>query len=223
MRALRGVIVLVLALALPAPVLAADFQSGLEAYERGDYATALKEWRPLADQGYAGAQFNLGLIYENGYGVAQDYAEAAKWYRLAAEQGFAGAQFNLGLKYSNGQGVPQEYPEAVKWYRLAAFQGHAKAQRNLGIMYNEAVKWYRRAAEQGLARAQNNLGGMYRDGVGVPQDYVQAHKWYSLAITRSSPGEDLNPLVSARDNVEARMSPDQVAEAQRLAREWKPK
>ncbi len=233
MRALRTAVVLVLALALPALVLAADLQSGLEAYERGDYATALKEWRPLADQGYAGAQFNLGLIYENGYGVAQDYAEAAKWYRLAAEQGFAGAQFNLGLKYSNGQGVPQEYPEAVKWYRLAAFQGHAKAQRNLGIMYNEgqgvpqdyaeAVKWYRRAAEQGLARAQNNLGGMYRDGVGVPQDYVQAHKWYSLAITRSSPGEDLNPLVSARDNVEALMTPEQIVEAQRLAREWKPK
>ncbi len=96
MRALRAAIVLILALALPANVWGADFQAGLEAAERGDYAKALREWRPLAEQGNADAQYNLGLMYENGWGVAQDYAEAVKWWRLAAEQGRADAQLGLG-------------------------------------------------------------------------------------------------------------------------------
>ncbi len=89
MRALRTAVVLVLALALPAPVLAADFQAGVEAAKRGDLATALKEWRPLAEEGHAEAQRHLGIMYYTGSGVTQDYAEAEKWYRLSAEQGNA--------------------------------------------------------------------------------------------------------------------------------------
>ncbi len=91
MKALRGVIVLVLALALPAPVAGADFQAGTEAFNRGDYASALKEWRPLAEQGDANAHYLLGTMYADGKGVPQDSAEAMKWYRLAAEQGYAAA------------------------------------------------------------------------------------------------------------------------------------
>ena len=74
---------------------AQDFQKGADAYIAGDYATALQEWRPLAEQGYASAQYNLGQMYTNGEGVPQDYTEAVKWYRLAAEQGYADAQTNL--------------------------------------------------------------------------------------------------------------------------------
>ena len=197
MRALRTAVVLVLALALPAPVLAADLQAGAEAYDRGDYATALIEFRPLAEQGNANAQHALGVMYSKGRGVPQNHAEAVKWWRLAAEQGKADAQLGLGAMYFYGRGAPQDYAEAVKWYRLAA--------------------------EQGQADAQIALGFMYYFGHGVPQDYVQAHMWYSLAAERSSPGEDRDQLISYRDEVEAKMSPDQVAEAQRLAREWKPK
>ena len=83
-----------------------DFEAGQDAYDRGAYDTALKEWRPLADQGDVKAQFNLGVMYQLGQGVPQDYAEAAKWYRLAADQGFAPAQFNLASMYIKGQGVP---------------------------------------------------------------------------------------------------------------------
>ncbi len=86
----RGIAAVVLALVLSGPSLAADFQAGLEAAGRGDYATALKEWRPLAEQGSAAAQYNLGYMYDNGLGVPQDYAEAVKWHRKAAEQGVAG-------------------------------------------------------------------------------------------------------------------------------------
>ena len=99
---------------------AEDIEIGLAAYQTGDFATALKEWQPLAEQGIAEAQYNLGVMYESGNGVVQDYAEAVKWYRLAAEQGYAVAQYNLGLMYDNGDGVVQDYAEAVKWYRLAA-------------------------------------------------------------------------------------------------------
>ncbi|HBK79264.1 MAG TPA: hypothetical protein DDZ83_06205, partial [Nitrospinae bacterium] len=81
------------------------YQEGLDAYKRGDYATALKEWRPLAERGHAVAQFNLGLMYAKGKGVPRDYKIASKWYRMSAEQGDAGAQYNLGLMYAKGQGV----------------------------------------------------------------------------------------------------------------------
>jgi len=154
MRAFRGVFVLVLALALSAPVSAADFQAGVAADDRGDYATALKEYRPLAEQGHAGAQTNLGWMYAYGLGVPQDYAEAAKWYRLAAEQGHRRAQLLLGMKLKHGQGVPQDYAEAMKWYRLAA--------------------------EQGSLTAMLYLGYMLRDGEGVAQNYVLAHMWFNL-------------------------------------------
>lgn len=141
----------------PAVGVAQDFEAGMRAAKAGDFATALKEWRPLADQGNAEAQTGLGLGYYTGDGVPQDYAEAAKWYRLAAEQGNALAQWGLGNMYGNGQGVPQDYAEAVKWYRLAA--------------------------DQGIVKAQFNLGAMYWNGDGVPQDYVAAHMWLNLAST----------------------------------------
>ena len=112
-----------------------DFQDATDAYERKDYETAYKLILPLAEQGDAQAQYNLGVMYDKGRGVPQDYKEAVKWYRLAAEQGVREAQYNLGNKYSKGQGVPQDYKEAVKWYRLSAEQGIAKAQYNLGFMY----------------------------------------------------------------------------------------
>jgi hypothetical protein len=107
---------------------------GVAAYKRGDYASALREWRPLAKQGNAKAQNNLGIMYSEGLGVPQDDAEALQWYRKAAEQGDADGQFNLGLMYANGEGVPQDYARAVKWYRKAAEQGHAIAQNNLGLV-----------------------------------------------------------------------------------------
>ncbi len=173
------------------PASSAYFQKGLGAYNKGDFATALREWTPLAEQGNAGAQFNLGWMYKYGKGVPQDDKTAVKWYKLAAEQGNADAQNHLGLMYNNGQGVPQDYKTAVKWYSLSAEQGDAPAQYNLGLMYatgqgvpqdyKTAVKWYKLAAEQGNAIAQGNLGWMYYNGQGVPQDHKTAVKWFTLA------------------------------------------
>lgn len=95
----------------------------MAAYKRGDYATALREWRPFAEQGYVDAQYNLGVMYAGGKGVPRDEAEAARWFRLAAEQGHAGAQSDLAASYRNGWGIPKDYVKAVIWYRKAAEQG----------------------------------------------------------------------------------------------------
>jgi len=96
-----------------------DFDKGVDAYDTGDYAAALQEFRPLAEQGNASAQYNLAVMYERGQGVPQDYKEAVKWWRLAADQDHAAAQYSLGLMYGYGQGVPQDYKEALKWYQLS--------------------------------------------------------------------------------------------------------
>jgi hypothetical protein len=99
----------------------AGFNEGLTAAQKGDFVTALREWRPLAQQGSASAQHNLGTMYTNGQGVPQDYKEAVKWYRLAADQGNASAQYNLGVMYTNGQGgVIQSRVVAFALYNLSA-------------------------------------------------------------------------------------------------------
>ncbi|MFT5448247.1 MAG: TPR repeat protein [Gammaproteobacteria bacterium] len=180
---------LVLALVLLWPVSGlADLAAGFEAVQRGDYANAMREWRPLAEQGNAKAQHNLGWIFANGKGVPQNNNEAIKWYRLAAEQGNAGAQYNLALMYYEGHGVPANYAEAVKWFRLAA--------------------------EQGDADAQNNLATAYLNGKGVPEDYVHSYAWLNMSAAQG------NKLASLKKSIlRERMTPAQIAEAQKLSRE----
>jgi uncharacterized protein len=157
----------------------------------------------------------------------RDFAIAERLFRPLAEHGNAIAQYNLGVMYYKGEGVPQSYPHAVSWYRHAAWQGDASAQLSLGSMYYkgqgipqnyaEAVTWFRKAADQGSAQAQINLGAMYANGQGVPQDYILAHMWLSLAAAKNE-----TRAVDLRDIVAAKMTAAQVAEAQKLAREWKP-
>ena len=108
-------------------IMAQDYNKGMEAYKAGDYATAIKEWKPLAEQGSAIAQFNLGYIYELGSGVLKDDTEAVKWYKLSAEQGNASAQFSLGDMYENGKGILQNNVIAHMWYNIASANGHKKA------------------------------------------------------------------------------------------------
>ena len=100
-----------------------------EAARSGEYSTALRLYRQLAEKGNARAQYILGRMYDES--VPQDIKEAVKWYQLAAAQGYAEAQYKLGTMYEDGKGVPQDKKEAVKWYQLAAAQGYAKAQHRL--------------------------------------------------------------------------------------------
>ena len=193
-----------------------------------DYSEAIKWFRLAAAQGHADAQLRLGLSYDLGRGVTQDYAEAVKWFRLAAAQGHADAQLMLGYTYNTGKGVTQDYAEAMKWYRLAVAQGNAYGQNSLGYMYYkgqgvtqdyaEAMKWYRLAAEQGIADAQNNLGWMYSTGQGVTQDYVRAHMWLNLGAASGAANS-----VKNRDIVASKMTPQQIAQAQKMASDCKQK
>ena len=182
--------------------LAADFQAGLAAYNKGDFATALKEWQPLAEQGDANSQYNLGLLYARGQGVAQDYKQAAAWYEKAANQGVPAAEYNLGVMYANGEGVPKSSEDAEKWFLKAAQKGVSDAASSLGTIYSEgegafknyseAEKWYRQAAEKGVASAAFNLGVMYDIGQGVPKDYKQAIEWYQKAADAGYPAAMTN-------------------------------
>ena len=105
----------------------ADFQKGLTAYHSGDFATALREWTPLAEQGDTAALSSLGWMYQNGEGVPQDYKTALKWYRLAAEQGDTDAQYNLGRMFYKGEGVIQDNVYAHMWWNIAASSGDPNA------------------------------------------------------------------------------------------------
>jgi TPR repeat protein len=175
---------------------ATNLPNWAEAIKKGEYAVALNELKPLAEQGDGNAQHFLGIMYVKGQGVPQDYKAAIKWHTLAAEQGRADAQKSMGLRYYNGQGVPQDYKTAVKWFTLAAEQGYDAAQYSLARMYHTgngvpkdyriAAKWWKLAAEQGHAGAAHNLGVMYFDGGGVAQDYNAAFRWYKVAAEQGS-------------------------------------
>ena len=164
--------------------------------------------------------------FQKGLTAAQsgDFATALRKWEPLAKQGNADAQYNTGLIFYNGNGLPQNYIIAIKWFSLAAEQGYADAQNNLGFMYDKglgvpqdyktAVKWYRLAAEQGDARAQSNLGLMYAAGRGVTQQNAYAYMWGNLA---ASNGSEYGGKV--QDFVAKRMTPADIFNAQKLARE----
>src|SRR5690606_7007211 len=113
----------------------ADLASGLAAYRKGDYATAFKEWQPLAVKGNADAQNNMGVLHEKGQGVERNFVESVNWYRRAADQGHPQAQNNVGVMYEKGLGVKPDAKQAASWYARAAQRGNANAQNNLGVLY----------------------------------------------------------------------------------------
>jgi hypothetical protein len=169
----------------------ADYTAGLIAYEQGDYATALREWTPLAERGIPEAQFKLGILYGQGLGVAQNETDTLQWYRQAAEQGYAAAQYNLGIHYLLGKGVAQDDAEAARWLSRAAEQGIPLAQFQFGLLFSQgrgvprnqamAVRWFREVAMRGDPEAQYQLGLLYSQGQGLPVDYVEAYMWLALA------------------------------------------
>jgi len=158
---------------------------------KDDGGGGVKWFRKAAEQNYARAQYNLGVRYTKGQGVAKDDAEAVKWFRKAAEQNDAWAQAALGVRYAKGQGVAKNKAEAVKWYRKAAEQNVADAQYNLGVCYAngqgvteddaEAVKWFRKAAEQ----ISPTLNTIWPSATTVAKAWrrieVEAYKWWLLA------------------------------------------
>ena len=126
--------VLMATLVVVSTAVAGPFEDAISAYDRGDNTTAMRLFRPLAEEGRADAQTRLGAMYDNGNGVAQDYAQAVVWFRKAAEQGDAEAQFNLSLHYADGQGVAQDDAQSVAWLRKAADQRYPDARFALEML-----------------------------------------------------------------------------------------
>lgn len=179
---------------LAGQAIAGPVEDATEAYDKGDYQTAYTLFKPLAEKGLPEAQYHLGLMFDDGHGVSQDYAEAMKWFRKAAEQGNAFAQHGLGNMYLEGIVVPQDTFEATKWFM--------------------------RAADQGLAASQYNVGLHYRSH----REYVLAYMWLTLAISRLDQANTTRMSAQRwRDDIAFKMTPAQIAKAEQLAREWKPK
>lgn len=166
-------------------------ETAIIAQNNGDYATALRIYTLLADQGDPRAQVNLGILYAAGSGVAQDMPLAVKLFRKAAEQGLSIAQENLALAYATGRGVEKDYNQSLEWYRKAAGQGSREAQFKLGVAYseglavtknpNQALIWFQQSANLGHPAAQHRLGLAYQFGRGTPKDDVLAAVWYKKA------------------------------------------
>ena len=138
----------------------ADLERGWDAFYKKDYATALKEWKPLAEGGDADAQVNLGDLYSIGFGVPKDKTEAVKWYRLAAEQGHARAQTNLGVMYDKGHGVPEDDVYAYTWFNIASSLGNKNATENK----QRVERWMsRHQVEEAQVLSRKCLNSNYED------------------------------------------------------------
>jgi TPR repeat protein len=204
----------------------AGLKEGYEALARKDYATAIKEYRPLAERGNAEAQYRIGRMYEFGQGYPQDKAQGIAWVRKAAAQNHADAQQELGVIYATGDGVKQDDVQAVAWFRKAATQGEPTAQYNLGLLYAkgqgvekdfaQAIAWWRKSAAQGNADAQFKLGVVYHTGQAVAKDEVIALANATIAARN---GDKEN--VEYRNEIAKQLTPEQRRSAQALADAWK--
>jgi TPR repeat protein len=172
----------------------ADFKAGGDAYKRGDYETAAKEFLPVAEKGDHRAMYALGSMYAAGEGVPQDYQAALKWFRSAAKYGRPDAQYKIGLMYDNGLGVSQDYKKAINWYGKAAKKGYGQAQYKIGLMYFKgnavtqsnikSFAWLNTALSNGVSEAKTNLDAMtellspeqLKEAQALSQEYQQKYR-----------------------------------------------
>ena len=279
MRNAVGAVLTACLLALSAPAAAQDLKTGIAAFQNRDFAAALREIKPLAEQGDPLASHLLGMMYLEGFGVTPDRRKAVEWYRRAAETGDAGAafiltfiyepkrgvgspaewrrilqplgcdearvqrvmqmrqaienawygdaevQFQAGLGFEEGHSVPQSHSEAARWYRRAVREGYSRALTRLGLLYvrgqgvaqnaDKGLKLLQQAADKRDSEAHLNLGLLYEEGQAVEQNLVLAHMWFTLAVRHAH-----HKAVDARNKVAKKMTPEQLAKAEKLYRQW---
>jgi TPR repeat protein len=191
-----------------------------------NHAESVAWFHKAALQGNAWAQQNLGVALTKGEGVAKDIAEGVRWLEKAGDNGFVSAYYNLGELYLHGTGVAKDREKGLAFFAMAANGGDMTAAFALGSVYEQGLEadkdlakaelWYRKGAGLGFFMCQYNLGRMYAGGLGVPQDFVEAYKWAELAAESGPP--DAKTL---RDFLKPKLSATQIAEAERLIRDWK--
>jgi TPR repeat protein len=165
-------------------------------YGSSDTTQAVQWFRKAAAQRYAPAEFQMGQLYDFGFGVTKDDRRALDWYVKAAQHGSPAASRAVGDFYRRGRGVATDLAEAVRWYR--------------------------RAADGDDLRAQYQLAQMYFDGTGVARDYVSAYVWFDIAAGQTPLVDNQKAILELRNIAAARMAPDALGEAERRAHAWQP-
>jgi len=220
--------------AAPAPTNAG---AGQNAQEMGARASNLElppvmigplSLRLAAGKGDPSAEFEVAARFAEGKGVQQDFKQAMVWYQRAATQGLAQAQYRLGTLFERGLGTTVDLARARIWYQRAAEQGSVKAMHNLAVLsagrdagspdYGSAAVWFQQAAERGLADSQFNLAVLHENGLGVAKNHAQAYAWYSLAALSGD-----KESARRRDLIKGKLGPAEVAEGEKLVREFKAK
>ncbi len=185
-----AVVGVVSCLAAPAQ---ADFMKGWQAYQQGEFATALEQWTSSANDGDAVAQYNIGVMYDEGTGVERDVAKVIEWWSHAADQGHLMAQHNLALLFIE-RGGDGDFDEAAFWLKRAAANGFVRSQYSLAKLYAtglgvekddaRALDLFLAAGQAGFVKAQYNLGKIYRDGIGVEADSGVSVDWFTKAANQ---------------------------------------
>ena len=202
--------------------LGGPFEAGLSALDREHYATAMRAWLKLANEGAAEAQNNIGHLYEQGFGVSQNYTEAMNWYRKAADQGLAEAQHNMGMLYYHGYGVAENQRTAASWFKRAALQDLVDAEYMLGLAYHEgkgvelnyqlAKHWFKKAALKAYGNAQFMYAFMLQAGAAGKSKPFEALIWSEVARVNGQPSTS-----DIADIAKLKLEDEQVVEAERLA------
>ena len=202
--------------------LGGPFEAGLSALDREHYATAMRAWLKLANEGAAEAQNNIGHLYEQGFGVSQNYTEAMNWYRKAADQGLAEAQHNMGMLYYHGYGVAENQRTAASWFKRAALQDLVDAEYMLGLAYHEgkgvelnyqlAKHWFKKAALKAYGNAQFMYAFMLQAGAAGKSKPFEALIWSEVARLNGQPSTS-----DIADIAKLKLEDEQIGEAEKLA------
>jgi TPR repeat protein len=202
--------------------LGGPFEAGLSALDREHYATAMRAWLKLANEGAAEAQNNIGHLYEQGFGVSQNYTEAMNWYRKAADQGLAEAQHNMGMLYYHGYGVAENQRTAASWFKRAALQDLVDAEYMLGLAYHEgkgvelnyqlAKHWFKKAALKAYGNAQFMYAFMLQAGAAGKSKPFEALIWSEVARLNGQPSTS-----DIADIAKLKLEDEQISEAEKLA------
>ncbi|MFT5758258.1 MAG: TPR repeat protein [Alteromonadaceae bacterium] len=196
----------------------ADLELGIFKLNKGEFKAAIEKFEPLVLEGYSPAQYQMALIYQNGYGVQKDQQKAFELFSLAASQNYPDALFNLAVMYSEGKVVDKNLTTAFVLYEKAANKGLASAQFNIGVAYYngegvqkdylKASRWYRKAAEQNYALAQFNLALMYFEGQGVPKSTENSYIWNIISSYNGYVPADKSRIID-----ESKLNGDQIQQA----------
>ena len=213
----------IMAAAAVQPCAATPFEDAAAAVEKHDYATAVRIFRTLAEQGDVASQYNVGMALANGLGVERDDRQAVEWLRKAADADYAIAELMLGVMLKYGRGSPPDQKASAVQFERAALHGNASAQFSLGLDYQDGIgvekdqkranALFRKAAMQGHANAQIALAAAFTDGAGGEKDLRQAYMWLTLAAKAMDQGRPRELTYGLREEIAKKLEKTDIEAA----------